>query len=46
LEISGDAHAQQFTVECSAGTLHTVAAGDSRRKAEQEAARQLLALMT
>ncbi|MCP5419680.1 MAG: ribonuclease III [Gammaproteobacteria bacterium] len=45
LEISGEAHAQQFTVECSAGTHHTVAVGDSRRKAEQEAARQLLALI-
>lgn len=42
LEISGEAHAQSFKVECVLDTLRTVAVGSSRRKAEQEAARQAL----
>ena len=42
LEIRGEPHAQSFTVECAVAELRAVAAGSSRRKAEQEAARQLL----
>lgn len=43
LEISGEPHAQTFTVECvTSGGVRTIASGSSRRKAEQEAARQLL----
>ena len=46
LSISGEAHAQRFTVECHiAGALRTIAVGSSRRKAEQEAARQALQMM-
>ena len=42
LEIRGEPHAQSFMVECVAAEARTVAAGSSRRKAEQEAARQML----
>lgn len=42
LEIRGEPHAQNFTVECVAVIGRTVAEGSSRRKAEQEAARRLL----
>ena len=42
LEVRGEAHAQNFLVECLAGHARAVATGSSRRKAEQEAARQLL----
>jgi ribonuclease III len=42
LEIRGEPHAQSFTVECAVAEAHAVAAGSSRRRAEQEAARQLL----
>jgi ribonuclease-3 len=45
LEVTGKAHAQSFTVECSAETLRTVAVGSSRRKAEQEAAHKALQLL-
>jgi ribonuclease-3 len=45
LAVTGEAHAQSFTVECSVDELRTVATGTSRRRAEQEAARQALALM-
>ena len=45
LEVTGKAHAQNFTVECSAETLRTVAVGSSRRKAEQEAAHKALQLL-
>lgn len=45
LAVTGEAHAQSFTVECSVDELRTVAVGASRRKAEQEAARQALALI-
>jgi ribonuclease-3 len=46
LAVSGEAHAQSFTVECSINnSLRTVAAGTSRRRAEQEAARKALALI-
>ena len=45
LEIGGEPHAQSFTVECTAAELRAVAAGSSRRKAEQEAARRLLEQM-
>lgn len=44
--VAGEAHAQRFTVECNViGVLRTVAVGSSRRKAEQEAARQALEMM-
>jgi ribonuclease-3 len=47
LAISGEAHAQSFTVECNiSGILRTIAVGASRRKAEQEAARRALELIT
>ncbi|HOB62216.1 MAG TPA: ribonuclease III [Candidatus Competibacteraceae bacterium] len=42
LEIRGEPHAQSFVVECVVAQWRTVALGHSRRKAEQEAARQLL----
>ncbi len=42
LEIHGEPHAQSFTVECVVAEARAVAMGSSRRKAEQEAARQLL----
>ena len=42
LEVRGEPHAQCFTVECVAADARAVASGSSRRKAEQEAARQLL----
>ena len=45
LEITGAAHAQCFTVECSIDNLRTVAVATSRRKAEQEAARRALELI-
>jgi ribonuclease-3 len=45
LAVTGAAHAQSFTVECSIDKLRTVARGTSRRRAEQEAARQALELM-
>ncbi len=42
LEIHGEPHAQRFTVECVVAEQRAVAVGNSRRKAEQEAARLLL----
>jgi ribonuclease-3 len=46
LRVSGEAHAQHFTVECSIDEgFRTVAVGTSRRKAEQEAARKALELV-
>jgi ribonuclease-3 len=45
LEVTGEAHAQHFTVECSIDEGRTVAVGTSRRKAEQEAARKALELV-
>jgi ribonuclease-3 len=42
LEIRGEPHAQSFTVECVVLDRRTIAIGNSRRKAEQEAARLLL----
>lgn len=42
LEIHGEPHAQSFTVECVVVGRRTIAIGNSRRKAEQEAARLLL----
>lgn len=42
LEVRGEPHAQSFLVECVAADARAVATGASRRKAEQEAARQLL----
>jgi ribonuclease-3 len=44
LEVTGEAHAQHFTVECAAESVRTVAVGTTRRKAEQEAARKALEL--
>jgi ribonuclease-3 len=43
----GQAHAQTFEVECSAGTLGVAQRGEgrSRRQAEQEAARRMLDLL-
>jgi ribonuclease-3 len=43
--VTGEAHAQSFTVECSVDQMRTVAVGSSRRRAEQEAARQALELL-
>lgn len=45
VEIAGEAHAQSFTVQCQVDNLRTVAVGSSRRRAEQEAARQALKLL-
>jgi ribonuclease-3 len=42
LEIRGEPHLQSFVVECITAASRTVALGSSRRKAEQEAARQAL----
>lgn len=42
LEVRGEPHEQHFTVECAVADARTMAAGSSRRKAEQEAARQML----
>jgi ribonuclease-3 len=42
LEIRGEPHTQSFLVECVAAESRAVATGSSRRKAEQEAARQVL----
>ncbi|HAS52168.1 MAG TPA: ribonuclease III [Gammaproteobacteria bacterium] len=42
LEMRGEPHEQSFTVECVVDGARTIAIGNSRRKAEQEAARQLL----
>ena len=43
VEVSGEAHAQTFTVECACPGLDAVvASGSSRRKAEQAAARRVL----
>jgi ribonuclease-3 len=42
LEVRGEPHEQYFTVECAVADTRAVAAGSSRRKAEQEAARQML----
>jgi ribonuclease-3 len=46
LEVSGEPHEQRFRVRCSAAELGlaTEATGTSRRRAEQDAAEQLLAL--
>lgn len=48
MHLSGKAHAQQFTVLCQVkGLSHiTEGVGSSRRKAEQEAARNFLKLLT
>lgn len=46
LEICGEPHAQSFTVECAVAGFRAVAVGNSRRKAEQEAARQVLEQMS
>ncbi|HNW78053.1 MAG TPA: ribonuclease III [Candidatus Competibacteraceae bacterium] len=45
LEIRGEPHAQSFMVECVIGNCRATAVGGSRRKAEQEAARQVLEQM-
>lgn len=45
LEIHGEPHAQSFSVECVVAEFRAVAVGNSRRKAEQEAARQVLEQM-
>jgi len=45
LEIRGEPHAQSFTVECMVAESRAIAAGNSRRKAEQEAARLVLEQM-
>lgn len=46
LEVTGEAHAQSFTIECNImGTVCTTAVGSSRRKAEQEAARRALEMI-
>jgi ribonuclease-3 len=45
LEITGEDHAQNFTVECIVDSTRTVAAGTSRRRAEQQAAKQALELL-
>jgi len=42
LEIRGEPHLQSFTVECAVAGCRAVAVGSSRRKAEQDAARQVL----
>jgi ribonuclease-3 len=42
LEIHGEPHAQSFTVECAVADRRGVAVGSNRRKAEQDAARQVL----
>ena len=42
LEIRGEPHLQSFVVECVTAAVRAVALGSSRRKAEQEAARQAL----
>jgi ribonuclease-3 len=42
LEIRGEPHTQSFVVECVTAAARTVALGNSRRKAEQEAARLAL----
>lgn len=42
LATSGEPHAQIFTVECVIAERRSIATGNSRRKAEQEAARLLL----
>lgn len=42
LEIRGEPHAQSFTVECAVADRRAVAVGNNRRKAEQDAARQVL----
>lgn len=42
LEVRGEPHAQSFTVECAVANRRAVAVGSSRRKAEQDAARQVL----
>lgn len=42
LEIRGEPHAQSFTVECAVADHRAVAVGSNRRKAEQDAARQVL----
>ena len=46
LEISGEPHAQTFTVECAVADRRAVAVGSNRRKAEQDAARQVLERLT
>ncbi len=45
VDTAGEAHARRFTVECRAMNAVTVAEGNSRRQAEQEAARKLLELL-
>lgn len=47
IEVSGAAHEQHFTIECTLDDERsTVADGSSRRQAEQAAAQKALALMT
>lgn len=47
IEVSGEQHQQQFTVNCrvAGSTGSTTGSGSSRRKAEQAAAKEYLALM-
>jgi ribonuclease-3 len=46
LAVTGESHAQCFTIECNVvGTVCTKAVGSSRRKAEQEAARRALEII-
>ncbi len=45
LEITGEDHAQNFTLECLVDSTRTVAVGTSRRRAEQQAAKQALELL-
>lgn len=46
VEVTGEPHAQNFKVECIIDNRRTMAMGKSRRKAEQEAARQALEQLT
>ena len=47
IDTSGQSHNQQFTIRCVTEVINTevIAKGTSRRKAEQEAAEQVLALL-
>lgn len=48
IDIKGEAHDQTFTVECTIDNMHKpqIGVGGSRRKAEQEAAAQMLEQLT
>jgi ribonuclease-3 len=48
LEITGEAHAQRFSVRCrlAGDCRETIGDGTSRRRAEQQAAEEMLALLT